>query len=75
MTAFRPRTQHTSIACFLTKMDAPTLERSLINDLEARHEDLLLRIDELDRKVQKTLAEWLGGRESLLENVSNVPAR
>jgi hypothetical protein len=56
-------------------MDAPTLKLSLINDLEARHEDLLLRIDELDRKVQKTLAEWLGGRESPLENIPNAPAR
>jgi hypothetical protein len=29
----------------------------LISDLEARHEELLSRLDELDKRVAKTLAE------------------
>ncbi|MEN6405075.1 MAG: hypothetical protein ABFC77_01260 [Thermoguttaceae bacterium] len=30
---------------------------NLLLDLEARHEDLLARLDELDKRVEKTLAE------------------
>jgi tetrahydromethanopterin S-methyltransferase subunit G len=32
-------------------------------DLEARHEDLLQRLDELDRRVEKVLGECLRGRQ------------
>ena len=30
---------------------------SLLMDLEARHDEVLLRLDELDKRVEKTLAE------------------
>jgi hypothetical protein len=38
-------------------MDTPTPPLSLLMDLEARHDELLLRLDELDKRVEKTLAE------------------
>ncbi len=44
------------------EMDTATIPINLVLDLEARHEDLLLRIDELDKRVQQTLAEWQKGR-------------
>jgi tetrahydromethanopterin S-methyltransferase subunit G len=36
---------------------APTAQLQLLLDIEARHEDLLERLDELDKRVEKTLAE------------------
>jgi hypothetical protein len=36
---------------------AKTTQRSLLMDLEARHDELMLRLDELDKRVQKTLTE------------------
>jgi hypothetical protein len=41
-------------------MEAERLETLL--DLEARHEDLLVRLDDLDRKVEKVLSDWLPKR-------------
>jgi hypothetical protein len=38
-------------------MDSCTAQLDLLMDLEARHEDLLVRLDELDKRVAKTLAE------------------
>jgi hypothetical protein len=38
-------------------MDQNTAQFDLLIDLEARHEDLLVRLDELDKRVEKTLAE------------------
>jgi hypothetical protein len=38
-------------------MDARVPQLDLLMDLEARHEELLLRLDELDKLVEKTLAE------------------
>jgi hypothetical protein len=39
-------------------MDAVQSEPSLICDLEARQEEILRQLDELDHRIQKTLAEW-----------------
>jgi hypothetical protein len=36
---------------------APTAQLELLLDIEARHEDLLRQLDELDKRVEKTLAE------------------
>jgi hypothetical protein len=36
---------------------APTAQLELLLDIEARHEDLLRRLDELDKRVEKALAE------------------
>jgi hypothetical protein len=38
-------------------MDTQMPQLDLITDLEARHEELLRRLDELDKRVEKTLAE------------------
>jgi hypothetical protein len=38
-------------------MDTPTPPLDPITDLDARHEELLRRLDELDKRVEKTLAE------------------
>jgi len=38
-------------------MDIRNAQLDLLIDLEARHEDLLLRLDELDKRVEKALAE------------------
>lgn len=43
-------------------MDAATQLEALL-DLEARHDELLERLDELDRRVEKVLAECLRGRQ------------
>ena len=39
----------------------PTAQLELLLDIEARHEDLLRRLDELDQRVEKALAECQGG--------------
>jgi hypothetical protein len=36
---------------------APSAQLELLMDIEARHEDLLQRLAELDKRVEKTLAE------------------
>ncbi len=38
-------------------MDIRTAQLDLLIDLEARHEELLLRLDELDKRVEKALAD------------------
>ncbi len=39
------------------RMDPYTAQLDLLIDLEARHEDLLVQLDELDKRVERTLAE------------------
>jgi hypothetical protein len=38
-------------------MDTASASLDLLMELETRHEELLLRLDELDKRVEKTLAE------------------
>jgi hypothetical protein len=38
-------------------MDTPATQFDLLMDLESRHDDLLRRLDELDKRVERTLAE------------------
>lgn len=38
-------------------MDNQTPELELLMSLEARHDELLLRLDELDKRVERTLAD------------------
>jgi len=38
-------------------MDTPMPHLALLLDLEARHEDLLQRLEELDNRIEKALAE------------------
>jgi len=37
----------------------PSAQLQLLLDLESRHEDLLVRLEELDRRVERILAESL----------------
>ena len=43
-------------------MDAAAQFEALL-DLESRHEELLDRLDELDRRVERVLGEFLQGRQ------------
>ena len=38
-------------------MDTQTTPFNLLADLEARHDDLLLQLEQLDKRVEETLAE------------------
>lgn len=38
-------------------MDSTIASFDLLAQLESRHEELLLRLDELDKRVEKTLAD------------------
>lgn len=42
-------------------MNAPSTQFSLISDLEARQEDLMLQLDELNKQVERTLREYQSG--------------
>lgn len=39
-------------------MDGSVSQLDLLVDLESRHDDLLRRLDELDKRVSQVLAEW-----------------
>jgi hypothetical protein len=45
-------------------MNTPVSQFSLITDLEARQDDLILRLDDLDKRVERTLAECQAYRGS-----------
>jgi hypothetical protein len=49
-------------------MDSCAAQLDLLMDLEARHEDLLVRLDELDKRVARTLAECQRYRVTPAEN-------
>ncbi len=38
-------------------MDATSTSFDLLRELESRHDELLVRLDELDKRVEKTLIE------------------
>lgn len=39
-----------------------TLQLETIAELDQRHDELLQRLEELDKRVEKVLAEWVAGR-------------
>lgn len=41
----------------LRLMDTQATQRELLKELEFRHEELIVQLDELDKRVEKTLAE------------------
>jgi hypothetical protein len=49
-----------------------TSQLELILDLEARHDDLLDRLDELDQRVAKTLSDCLALRRETGLNENNL---
>lgn len=42
-------------------MDTPNSQLQTLLELEARHDDLLQRLHELDKRVERVLAECLSG--------------
>jgi len=40
-------------------MERPTAYLEAIIDLETRHDDLLQQLDDLDKRVERVLAEWI----------------
>ncbi len=54
-------------------MDTPTSHLALLMDLEARHEDLLKQLEELDHRVEKALAECQIYREFPCATASCAP--
>jgi hypothetical protein len=39
-------------------MDSTSISLDLLMELESRHNELLVRLDELDKRVEKTLSEY-----------------
>ena len=56
-------------------MDALTSQLESLLELEARHDDLLRRLDELDKRVERVLAECVaaGQRQSADAQASLPP--
>lgn len=46
-------------------MDGSIVQLQTLLELDARHDELLDRLDELDRRVAQALAEGLAGRNAL----------
>ncbi len=55
-------------------MDGTVARLDVLLDLEARHEDLLRRLEELDKRVEKVLAEWQPARRSEAVPVVGFPS-
>lgn len=45
-------------------MDSASATLDLLIDLESRHDELLIRLDELDKRVQNVLTDWHSCAES-----------
>jgi hypothetical protein len=56
-------------------MDTPDRHLEALLALEARHDDLLARLAELDNRVQTVLAECMPTRESQASGGGNDPDR
>lgn len=54
-------------------MDGTPHQLDILVDLEARHDDLLRRLEELDKRVEKVLAEWQPARKPDPALVPNAP--
>ncbi len=44
-------------------MDNPTSHLEALVELDQRHDELLRRLDDLDKQVEKVLKEWLSARQ------------
>lgn len=55
-------------------MDTPMPQLDLMMDLEARHEELLRQLAELDQRVEKALADCQVYRIGSLTPAPSVPA-
>jgi hypothetical protein len=54
-------------------MDGTPHQLDILVDLEARHDDLLRRLEELDKRVEKVLAEWQPARKPDPTLAPNAP--
>lgn len=54
-------------------MDDTATRLDVLLDLEARHDDLLRRLEELDKRVEKVLAEWQPARKPEVVPVVGFP--
>jgi tetrahydromethanopterin S-methyltransferase subunit G len=46
--------------------DSHSSDLDTLIELESRHDELLERLDELDKRIEKVLAEWMTSRETSL---------
>ena len=52
-------------SCQATPMPAPTPSpRELVDRLDSRHEELLQKLDELNARIEQTLAEYTRSRDN-----------
>lgn len=54
-------------------MDDTANRLDILLDLEARHDDLLRRLEELDKRVEKVLAEWQPPRRPQEPHLADQP--
>jgi len=40
-------------------MNDPSIAANLLRELEARQDEVLLKLEELNQRLERTLAEWL----------------
>ena len=55
----------------VTEMDTQTPQLDLLIDLDARHEELLRQLEELDKRVEKALVECQAFRSRPLDNTQS----
>ena len=48
----------------------PTTPRELVDRLDARHEELIQKLDELNARIEATLAEFARSREPVSAHVA-----
>jgi hypothetical protein len=52
----------------VSMMNTQNAQFDLVMDLEARHDELMFKINELDRRVEQVLAQYLGSRTAATAN-------
>jgi hypothetical protein len=50
-------------------MNQPSSHYETLLDLEARHDNLLAQLDELDKRVEKVLGDWLSREAPVREGL------
>jgi hypothetical protein len=55
-------------------MESPQARLDAIVDLDARHDDLIRQLDQLDQQVEQVLKQWLGARDSSEPDSAEVSA-
>ena len=55
-------------------MDSTSVSMDLLVELESRHDELLIQLDELDKRVEKTLTEYQSLRIRRTDRMSALKA-